>query len=492
MLSVSEGKMDGKEKLKVMLIPFPGQGHLIPMGDMARAFSGRGVRATIVTTPLNVPTIRGTIGKSSDSDSDSEIEIVSLKFPCVEAGLPEGCENTESIPSPDLIPNFFNATTMLQPQLEHLLLRHPPHCLIASAFYPWASRSAAKFNIPRLVFYGTGVFPMCVSECLRLYQPHNNLASDSDPFVIPHLPGNIKMTRTMLPDYAKTDGEGKYAELLQAIRESEAASLGVIVNSFYELEQAYVDYYEKLQGRRAWYIGPLSLWNQQQDKGKRGKEASVDEGDILKWLDSKKANTVVYVCFGSIANFSESQLREIARGLEDSGQDFVWVVRRSDKKWLPEGFERRTEGRGVIIWGWAPQVLILDHQAVGAFVTHCGWNSTLEAVSAGVPMVTWPVAAEQFYNEKLVTEVLEIGVPVGVKKWARFVGDSVGSEALEKALNRIMAGEEAEAMRNRAQKLAQMARTAVESNGSSSRYLTDLIQQLHSIAGLQNCPKSCQ
>ncbi|WVZ09708.1 hypothetical protein V8G54_014238 [Vigna mungo] len=482
--------MDAKGKLKVMFLPFPGQGHLIPMSDMARAFSGRGVRATIVTTPLNVPAIRGTIGKGSDLDSDSEIEIVSIKFPCAEAGLPEGCENTESVPSPDFVPAFFKATSMLQPQLEHLLLQHSPHCLIASAFYPWASHSAATFNIPRLVFYGTGVFALCASECLRLYQPHNNLSSDSDLFVIPHLPGNIQMTRMMLPDYAKTDGETKFSELLKAIKESEVASLGVIVNSFYELEQVYADYYEKLQGRRAWYIGPLSLCNQQQDKGKRGKEASVDEGDILKWMDSKKANTVVYVCFGSIANFSESQLREIAKGLEDSGQDFIWVVRRSDKEWLPEGFERRTEGRGMIIWGWAPQLLILNHRAVGAFVTHCGWNSTLEAVSAGVPMVTWPVSAEQFYNEKLVTEILEIGVPVGVKKWARIVGDSVGSEALEKALKRIMVGEEAETIRNRAHKLSEMARTAVECNGSSSCYLTDLIQHLQSIARLQNCPKS--
>ncbi|WVZ09707.1 hypothetical protein V8G54_014237 [Vigna mungo] len=467
-----------------MLFPFPGHGHLIPTADMARAFSERGVRITIVTTPLNVPTLRRTIGKSSHS-----IEFLTIKFPSAEAGLPEGCENTESIPSPSLIPVFFMATTKLQPQLEHLLLQHHPHCLIASAFFPWASHSAAKFNIPRLLFHGTGVFAMCASECLRLYQPQTNLSSDSDLFVIPHLPGNIQMTRMMLPE---NDGEAKFAELLKAIKESEDASLGVIVNSFYELEQVYADYYEKLRGRKAWFVGPLSLCNQQQDRGKRGKEASVDEGDILKWMDSKKANTVVYVCFGSIANFSESQLREIAKGLEDSGQDFIWVVRRSDKEWLPEGFERRTEGRGMIIWGWAPQLLILNHRAVGAFVTHCGWNSTLEAVSAGVPMMTWPVSAEQFYNGKLVTEILEIGVPVGVKKWTRIVGDSVGGEALEKALKRIMVGEEAETIRNRAHKLSEMARTAVERNGSSYCSLTDLIQRLQSIARLQNCPKSSE
>nr|ADV71361.1 glycosyltransferase GT02J01 [Pueraria montana var. lobata] len=486
--------MDGKGKLHVMFFPFPGQGHLIPMSDMARAFSGRGVRATIVTSPLNVPTIRGTIGKGVES----EIEILTVKFPCAEAGLPEGCENTESIPSPDLILTFFKAIRMLQAPLEELLLQHRPHCLIASALFPWASK--LNINIPRLVFHGTGVFALCASECIRLYQPHKNVSSDTDPFLIPHLPGDVQMTKMLLPDYIKTETDGgtetDFKRALQEIKEAELASYGVVLNSFYELEQVYADYYEKQllqgQGRRTWYIGPLSLCNVNDHKGKRGKQASVDEGDILKWLDSNKPNSVVYVCFGSIANFSESQLREIARGLEDSGQQFIWVVRRSEKDkgtWLPEGFERRTttEGRGIIIWGWAPQVLILDHQAVGVFVTHCGWNSTLEAVSAGVPMVTWPVSAEQFYNEKFVTDLLQIGIPVGVQKWARIVGDdTITSNALQKALHRVVLGEEAESMRNRAHELAQMARTAVQYNGSSSCHLTHLIQHLRSIACLQN------
>ncbi|KAK7308780.1 hypothetical protein RJT34_05006 [Clitoria ternatea] len=454
--------MDGK--VHIMLLPFLGHGHLIPMTDMATLFCEEGgVRVTIVTTPLNVPNV---VAQHKD------IEILTLKFPCAEAGLPEGCENTDSIPSPAHVLAFFKATTMLQSPFEHLLLQHPhpPHCLIASAFFPWASHSAAKFKIPRLVFHGTGAFALCASECVRLHRPHRNISSDSEPFLIPHLPGDIKLTKMMLPDYEKAEGENDFTRALKEIKESEVTSLGVVVNSFYELEQVYADYYTNVLGRRAWLIGPLSL-----RKGKRsGKQPSIDEGEILRWLDSKEPNSVVYVCFGSIANFTGSQLGEIAAGLEASGKHFIWVVRRSEKE-----FERTTDGKGIIIRGWAPQVLILEHQAVGCFVTHCGWNSTLEAVSAGVPMVTWPVSAEQFYNEKLVTEILETGVPVGVKKWGRIVGDdSVTSEAIEKAVKRVMEGEEAEGMRNRAWKLSQMAKTAVEHEGSSHSHLTDLIQYL--------------
>ncbi|PQQ13823.1 UDP-glucose flavonoid 3-O-glucosyltransferase 7-like isoform X1 [Prunus yedoensis var. nudiflora] len=124
------------------------------------------------------------------------------------------------------------------------------------------------------------------------------------------------------------------------------------------------------------------------------------------------------------------------------------------------------EGKGLIIRGWAPQVLILEHQAIGAFVTHCGWNSILEGVSSGVPMITWPVSAEQFYNEKLATEILRIGVAVGSEKWASLVDvkkeASVKRDAIEKAVAQVMVGDEAEEIRSRARALGEMARRAVE------------------------------
>lgn len=127
----------------------------------------------------------------------------------------------------------------------------------------------------------------------------------------------------------------------------------------------------------------------------------------------------------------------VTTGLAVSGQQFIWVVKKNieeDKEdWLPEGYEKRIEGRGLIIRRWTPQLLILE-QETGGFVIHCGWNSTLEAIIAGVPMVTWPVSAEQFYNEKLVTGTLNIGVRVGVQKGAALVGDRVKKDAIEKVI----------------------------------------------------------
>ncbi|XP_061367883.1 UDP-glucose flavonoid 3-O-glucosyltransferase 7-like isoform X2 [Gastrolobium bilobum] len=290
-----------------------------------------------------------------------------------------------------------------------------------------------------------------------------------------------------MPPFEMNPERTGFTRLLEEMKESEMRCYGVVVNSFYELEEVYADHYRKVLGRKTWHIGPLSFSNTDiEEKTHRGKEVSINAHECLKWLDMKEPSSVVYLCFGSLVKFPDSQLRDIATGLEASGQQFIWVVRKSKKdgeereEWLPEGFEKRMEGKGLIIRGWAPQVLILDHEAIGAFVTHCGWNSTLEGVSAGVPMVTWPVGAE-FYNEKLVTEVLKIGVPVGAKKWVRLVGDTIKWEAVEKSVKRIMEGEEAEELRNKAKLLSQLARRAVEEGGSSNSDLNALIEELGSL-----------
>ncbi|KAG6735700.1 hypothetical protein POTOM_061649 [Populus tomentosa] len=150
--------------------------------------------------------------------------------------------------------------------------------------------------------------------------------------------------------------------------------------------------------------------------------------------------------------FTDSQLKEIAAGLEASGSAV----------YLEDG----------------PPSFDSDHEAIGAFVTHCGWNSTLEGITAGKPMVTWPIFAEQFYNEKLVTDVLKTGVGVGVKEWLRMHGDHVKSEAVEKTITQIMVGEEAEETRSRAKKLGETARKAVEEGGSSYSDFNALIEEL--------------
>lgn len=444
-------------------------GHMIPTIHIARIFSRRGAKSTIITTPSNASQFSQII--DADRRSGSDIAISLIQFPCRETGLPDGCENLSSTTTPQMSLNFLYALDLLRHPVEHILQQGDPDCLIAGAFFPWTTAVAHSLNIPRIVFYGTGFFPMCIFRVLREQRPQDAAASDSEEFLIPGLPDQIRVSRRQLPQQLnlRDEDDDPLLELTRKAIAADEAGFGILVNTFYELEPAYAVHYRKMIGNRAWHIGPVSVTN-------RG----VENHECMSWLGSRKPNSVVYVCFGSMSIFQTAQLHEIAAALENSGQEFIWVVGKGGADRLPEGFEARTEGRGLVIRGWAPQVRILDHEAVGGFVTHCGWNSLLEGIGAGVPMVTWPLSAEQFFNEKLATEILRTGIPVGAEEWAKRTDEraAIGCEKIERAVVRLMVGEEGERMRCRARELGEVARRAVEAGGSSDADFNCLMEEI--------------
>ncbi|KAJ4835114.1 hypothetical protein Tsubulata_020168 [Turnera subulata] len=472
--------------LHIAFFPYLVHGHMIPTIDMARIFARKGVKASIICTPNNASLFSKTIER--DREQGYDISFLTIKFPSAEVGLPEGCEHGNSLYTEEMLTKFHKATTLLQEPLEQLLKEHNPDCLVADMMYPWATEAASSVEIPRLVFHGMSSSARCMFDCLYRYKPHKNVESDFDPFILPGLPDQITMTKLQVPPFIKEENQ----DAIQ-IFEAELNCYGVVLNSFYELEPAYIEHYRRVMGRKAWQIGPVSLCNKDnEDKLQRGGLGSIyEQVYCLTWLASKEPNSVLYICFGSRFNFSAVQFLEIAKALESSGVKFIWVVNtgqemKSDEdneEWLPEGFEKKMEGKGLIIRGWAPQVLILDQEATGGFMTHCGWNSILEGVAAGVPMITWPLQAEQFCNEKLVTDVLRIGVGVGAQEWTRSHERKIllRKEGIEKAVSRLMVGVEAEDFRKRAEALKEMAGKAIEQGGSSYSDLNALLEELRSI-----------
>nr|BAF49308.1 putative glycosyltransferase [Eustoma grandiflorum] len=470
-------------QLHIFFFPFLAHGHMLPTIDMAKLFSSRGVKATLITTPYHNPMFTKAIESTRNLGFDISVRLI--KFPSIEVGLPEGIESSDQISSEDLRPKFLDGCNLLQEPLEQLLQEYRPHALVADMFFYWANDSAAKFGIPRLLFHGSSYFAMSATDSIKRHKPYQNLSSDSDIFVVPDLPHEIKLTRGQISVEEREGIETEMTKFWKLILDSESKCYGVVMNSFYELEPDYVNHYKNVMGKRSWHVGPLLLCKKEfgEDVSQRGKESAINTRECLKWLNSKNPNSIVYICFGSMSNFTVAQLHEIAIGLELSGQEFIWVVRKcadeEDKaKWFPKGFEDRIKGKGLIIIGWAPQLMILEHESVGAFVTHCGWNSTLEGVCAGVPMVTWPMFAEQFYNEKLVTDVLRTGVAVGSQQWGRVNKETLKREAISKAICRVLVGEEAAEMRSKAKELKEMAKRAVEEGGSSYSDLSALFEEL--------------
>lgn len=478
------------ENLHFLLVPLMSQSHLIPFADLAKQLAGRGHTVTIHLTPLNALRFRSVTDETL-ADPNHKIEFLVLPFPGEEAGLPDGCENMDSLPSPDLTSNFFDASNLLQGPLEGWLedATPRPNCLVCDTCLPWTADLGLRFHIPRIVFHGVSCFTMLCSHNIKKSTIMGRVQSDTEPFRVPDMPDEICFTKAQLPKM-----QPSMDDLIDKFKAAELSADSVIVNTFEELEPGYVKGYQGVV-KRLWCIGPVSLCNtKKSSKADRGNKSSIDENLCLKWLSSRSPGSVLYVCFGSLCHVLASQLIELALGLESSGCSFVWVIKKGDvyspelERWLrEERYEERVRGRGMIIRGWAPQVLILSHPAIGGFMSHCGWNSTLEGVAAGVPMITWPMFAEQFYNEKLILQVTRTGVGVGVERcvnWGKEqeIGVLVRCEDVRRAIERLMdGGEEGEARRKRARKLGEVARRTVEGGGSSYSNLNLMIQHVRKL-----------
>nr|GLL28532.1 scopoletin glucosyltransferase-like [Ipomoea trifida] len=336
--------------LHVYFLPMLAPGHMIPMVDLARQFARQGVKATFLTTPLNAPQISKSIDR--ERELGSQISLRLLEFPSKESGLPEGIESMSATTTLEQTLCFFNALDHFQGPIERLAAEDRPDCFIAGPMYTWGNDFAAKFGITRLSFWGTGFFPLCVQNSLRRHKPHEKIESDTEEFVIPDLPDTLKTTKRQLPESWKEDSESSLKEKLEKLMKEEEGSYGMVVNSFYELEPAYVKYCREVMGRKSWHVGPVSLCNKEDgEKLQRGEAASIGEEECLNWLNSKTPNSVVYVCFGSMAIFSAAQLREIAAGLEAAGQPFIWMATQILKIGVPVGVQawtRRTDSRAPI------------------------------------------------------------------------------------------------------------------------------------------------
>ncbi|AES65070.1 UDP-glucose flavonoid 3-O-glucosyltransferase 7 [Medicago truncatula] len=481
--------MEGVEverPLKIHFIPYLASGHMIPLCDIATMFASRGQQVTIITTPSNAQSLT----KSLSSAASFFLRFHTVDFPSQQVDLPEGIESMSSTTDSMTSWKIHRGAMLLHGSIEDFMEKDPPDCIISDSAYPWANDLAHKLQIPNLTFNGLSLFTVSLVESLQannLLHSDTNSDLDSSSFVVPNFPHRI----TLCGKPPKV-----ISKFLKMMLGTVLKSKALIINNFTELDgEECIQHYEKTTGHKVWHLGPTSLIRKTiQEKAERGKEGDVNMHECMSWLDSEKVNSVLYICFGSINYFSDKQLYEMACAIEASSHPFIWVVpekkgkedesEEEKEKWLPKGFEERNIRRmGLIIKGWAPQVKILSHPAVGGFMTHCGGNSIVESVSAGVPMITWPVHGDQFYNEKLVTQFRGIGVEVGATEWCKNgVAEReklVSRDNIEKAVRRLMEnGDEAKNMRLLAQEFGEKATQAIQEGGSSYNNLLALIEEL--------------
>ncbi|OAY65374.1 Scopoletin glucosyltransferase [Ananas comosus] len=425
---------DEEAPLHVVFFPLPGPGDMLPMVDAALLLASRGVRSTLVTTPANADLLRPAAAAAAALGRPFAVRTVPFPSPAA-TGLPPGLENLASLPS-SLFHAFVSALPLLAPDLSALLrsLRPPADALVSDSILFWTADLAASLALPRLLFHAHGAFPeLVLSHLLAHHYPFPS-SDHSSSFLLRGLPDPVRLHRRALPEMF---GD---ARLLRLLAEANAASFGRVVNTFRALEPAYVDR-----------------------------------------LKRERPNTC-------LCEFGAAQLREIAAGLEASGRPFLWAVRRTApaarRRWRGGGSAGGREG--MVVVGWAPQAEVLRHEAVGWFVTHCGWNSIQEALCAGKPMMTWPLFHEQFINQELVTEVLGVGVRMweGVRRNRLGEGEEGPVLATRDEIAAVVARaagggwEAAERARERAAEYKEKARRAAEEGGSTFEDVTELIEQL--------------
>ncbi|KAK4725465.1 hypothetical protein R3W88_028244 [Solanum pinnatisectum] len=273
-------------------------------------------------------------------------------------------------------------------------------------------------------------------------------------------------------------------ELWELWRKQEAlmrkVSSGELYNSSTVIEGLYLDLVAKENdGLNQWALGPFNPLLSEQNKN------SNKHHQTLYWLDKQETNSVIYVSFGTTTSLSNEEIEELAVGLEKSMQKFIWVLRDADKgdvfageerrAQLPDDYEERLKGRGIIVRDWAPQLEILAHPSTGGFMSHCGWNSCMESISMGVPIAAWPMHSDQPRNSQLVTKFLKIGLIV--RHWA-CRDELVTSEIVENAVRTLMASPEGDEMRKRASELSNVVKQSVVDGGVNREEMDSFITHI--------------
>ncbi|RLM86783.1 UDP-glycosyltransferase 90A1-like [Panicum miliaceum] len=475
--SCSGGARDAQVQLPhVVMFPFMAKSHTTPLAHLAHLLRRRQLATvTFFTTPGNAAFVRAAL-----SGADG-VAVVELPFPAdvIVPGVPPGAECVEALDSLSSLPAFVEAVSLLRPRFEEELSATRPSAsvVVADAFLYWAHAAAAAVGVRTLAFFGANMFAHVMREVILRDNPAAALiggASDA-VFTVPEFP-HVQLSLADIPipfDEPDLTAAASIREMDGKLGKTIADSHGLIVNTFDAMESRYIDHWNRHVGPRAWPVGPLCLARP---------TTAVPRLDVapawMRWVDEKAAagRAVLYVALGTTVAVPGAQLREVADGLEQSGLDFLWAVRPVDADL--GSIEEHVQGRGMVVREWVDQCAILRHGGVKGFISHCGWNSVVESISAGVPLAVWPMNAEQPLNAKLVVDELRIGIRVPAKHGMTSPSVLVKSEEIASVAKELMNGEKGvEAARNMAA-LGAKAREAVDEGGSSWRAVEEMIAGL--------------
>ncbi|CAI9118861.1 OLC1v1020488C1 [Oldenlandia corymbosa var. corymbosa] len=466
--------MAGREAVTVLMVPLPAQGHLNPLLHLARLIASYNIPVHYVSTPPHIRQAKLRV-HGWDPDSSSNLHFHGFPVPPHETPPPDP---TASIKFPThLVPAVLAASAHL---------REPVSQLMKTLSDTTQRLVVIHDSLIAYVIQDIGLIPNAESYCFSVYSAFFTYSFawglGGKPEGVPEL----QLLKT-LPNLSFPQDFLKFM-LLQL--GTKITSSGTLLNSCAAIDGPFLDYrckFKSFGSEKFWAVGPLHpVRHDEADQGgPRGRHYCLD------WLDKQAPNSVLFVAFGSSITFSDEEIKEMAIGLEKSEQKFVWVLRDADKgdlfkddagggdqvkqevrqvQWL-EGFESRIKetNKGIIVRDWAPQLEILSHSSTGGFLSPCGWNSCMETLSHGVPVIAWPMHTEQPINAVLLTKVLKVGLPILPEFSSSDPQNEetqIKSKDIENAVRTLMDSEEGDQMRQRAQQVSTALKASLMDNGT--------------------------
>ncbi|XP_057784491.1 zeatin O-glucosyltransferase-like [Salvia miltiorrhiza] len=456
MATVADGHLHhrnegGGGKVVVVMVPLPAQGHLNQLLQLSRLIAAYDIPVHYASTAAHNHQARQ---RAHPLAAAANIHFDDLPLPEYQS------------PSPN--PNSANKfPSHLQPLFDAVAhLRHPVAALLRSLSSTADRVVVIHDSLMSSVVQDAASIPDAESYTFHSISAFSIFLYFSEGLETP-FPINEELQKLAIPSLEDCFSR-EFMEFIVSEQKYIDLDSGIIFNTCREIEGEFLNSIEKISGykcKRNWALGPFNPISI------NGKEIdhNLHRHECLQWLNTKERNSVTLVSFGTTTSFPDDQIEELAIGLEESGVNFIWVVREADRgdcggggeKPVPEGFEERVRERGMVVRDWAPQLEILGHSATGGFVTHCGWNSCIESLSMGKPIGAWPMHSDQPRNAVLMTEVLRVGVVV--RDWGKR-NEVLRAPAIAVALRRLMASEE---MRRKAEEVGEIVRRAAAEGGAT-------------------------
>lgn len=446
----------------VLLLPYPSQGHVHPMLQFGKRLAFHGLRPTLAVTRFILATC------TPDAGAAGAVRIAAISDGCDAGGFGE-CNDVTAYLG---LLEAAGSETLGELLRAEAAQGRPVRAVVYDAFLPWAQGVTRRHGAAAVAFFTQP----CAINVVYGHVWCNRVGVPVEAGTTVSLPGLPALEPEGLPWFLKV-GPGPYPAYFEMVMNQfkglEQAD-DVLVNSFYELEPEEAAY--MASAWRAKTIGPTVPASYLGDERlpsdtKYGFHLfELTTAPCMAWLDVQPPRSVVFASFGSLSNLDPAEMREVAHGLLDAGRPFLWVVRSSESHKLPAGYEEACKLRGLVV-SWGPQLEVLAHPAVGCFLTHCGWNSTAEALVTGVPMVAVPQWTDQPMNAKYMEAVWRVGVrvrPAAADGFAR-------REEVVRGIQEVMDGEKSAEYRRNAAGWMEKSKAASREGGSSDRNIAEFV-----------------